>query len=91
MLISLTKEKIRSLLEDAFQKGWEGFLDCKYEYVENIVEELEKNFSSTNSMTSYSDLGVTFSSNTTNTNSGYYYYCTPGIDNGGHSQEIEIL
>lgn len=91
MLINLTKEKIRSLLEDAFQKGWEGFLDCKYEYVENVVEELEKNFNNTNSLTSYSDLGVTFSSTPTISDSGYYYYCTPGIDSGNHSQEIEIL
>lgn len=38
----IEKEKLISILEEAFQKGYESFLECKNEYVQQVIDCLEE-------------------------------------------------
>ena len=38
----IEKEKLINILEEAFKRGYEGFLECKNEYVQQVLDDLEE-------------------------------------------------
>lgn len=54
-MIQIDKEKLRKIIEDAYENGWSGFLELKSEYASFVVESLkdheDRNLSTTSSLT----------------------------------------
>lgn len=40
--MNITKEKLESIISDAYESGWNGCLDLKSEYVNQILEKIQE-------------------------------------------------
>lgn len=84
-MFNFTKEKLVEIIEDAFQKGYECFLDCKNEYVQQVVEKLEKEKSS-----SYYEKTFSYLDNNLTTQSSGNIYIGGDVSYGNVSTTLDI-
>ncbi len=40
--MNISKEKLESIISDAYESGWSGCLDLKHEYTKQVLEKIQE-------------------------------------------------
>lgn len=80
-MLTIDRQTLKRIIEDAYERGWCGFLELKSEYAESVLDEISKThekftstITSSLTMAQEGQYSVSFGDSTPTFMPGYYSY-----------------